>query len=229
LELEQLKQRFWRAEARPERFPALTDGDVARAEAALGVRLPHEYLELLAVQNGGSVSSDFDAFPTNVPTSWADDHVCFHTMAGIGPVGAWDSVTESPALVETWEMPRELVLLSGDGHYWVALDYRGLAEPSDPSVVWFDNEVSQDITLATDFRTFIEGLVPGEEFDLEADASQSPTLHVLRDSTGETYCGSPLDGVTWVARELFQADVPHACPDCVRLTREWDAAEGTRS
>ena len=48
------------------------------------------------------------------------------------------------------------MLLSGDGHYWVALDYReGRAEPA---VVWFDNEVDEDIQLAPDFLTFVEGL-----------------------------------------------------------------------
>lgn len=229
MDLERIKPGFWSPDAGPGRFSPLTDEDVARAEAVLGVRLPAEYVELLAAQNGGSVSRDFDAFPTSVPTSWAEDHVCFHAMAGIGPTGDWSSVTESPALVKEWGMPPELVLLSGDGHYWIALDYRGLAEPSDPSVVWFDNEVNEDITLAADFRSFVEGLVPEEEFDLEPEASQLPTLHALHESTGETYCGSPLDGLTWVARELFQANARNACPDCLRLVEEWESAERRRS
>ena len=68
-------------------FAPLTDPDVRRAEDELGVRLPRAYVEPLRVQNGGYVSHEFDAFPTSEPTSWADDHVWFRTLMGIGPRG----------------------------------------------------------------------------------------------------------------------------------------------
>jgi hypothetical protein len=49
-----------------------------------------------------------------------------------------------------------VVLLSGDGHYWVALDYRGSI--AEPPVTLFDNDFGTEVVLAPDFRSFVEGL-----------------------------------------------------------------------
>ena len=164
MRFEEVKTRFWDAAVDLEVFAPLSPADVERAHAVLGVRLPDEYVELLQIQNGGYVSRDFDAFPTDVPTSWAEDHVWFRTLAGIGPTDAWPSVTTNAGLLDQWKMPAGLVLLSGEGHFWIALDYRGLAPEDEPSVVWFDNEVDEDLALAPSFRAFVEGLVPMESF-----------------------------------------------------------------
>jgi len=155
--LAELKERFWDRSSSHGVFDPLTDAKVTEAEAALGVRLPSAYLELLGVQNGGSVSGEFDAYPTTVPTTWAEDHVPFESLMGIGEPGRWTSILDSPYFNAEWGMPEELVHLSGDGHCWVALDYRTGGEPS---VVWFDNELGEDLQLAPDFLTFVEGLRP---------------------------------------------------------------------
>lgn len=219
----ELKAGFWNPEAQQEVFAPLSSHDVARAEAVLGVRLPGEYVELLEIQNGGYVSHEFDAFPTATPTSWADDHVLFHTLAGIGPTEAWPSVTMSVAAAPEWGLPEGLVLLSGDGHYWIALDYRR-GPTSEPSVTWLDTEVDQDITLARDFRTFLEGLVPMDRFADDVDLDL-PRLHVARRDSDSTYCGYALSGdLTWVAENVFDPSAAHACPDCIRLIGEWQAA-----
>jgi hypothetical protein len=55
------------------------------------------------------------------------------------------------------------VLLCGDGHWWIALDYRN-APGGEPSVVWYDNELRQDLRLAPTFRVFVEGLRPQTDF-----------------------------------------------------------------
>jgi hypothetical protein len=47
------------------------------------------------------------------------------------------------------------------GHFWVASDYRARGAEGEPSVVWFDNEVGQDVQVAADFLSFVEGLRPG--------------------------------------------------------------------
>ncbi|MFI6483319.1 hypothetical protein ACIBH1_35690 [Nonomuraea sp. NPDC050663] len=53
-------------------------------------------------------------------------------------------------------MPSPSVLLAGDGHTWVALDYR----EGEPCVTWFDVELETELVLAPDFRTFLAGLSP---------------------------------------------------------------------
>lgn len=141
----------------------------------------------------------------------------FRTLAGIGPDDSWPSVTMSAGLLTEWGMPEGLVLLGGDGHFWIALDYRERAPTAEPSVVWLDNEVDEDLAIAPNFREFVEGLVPMGSFDVDEPDLELPTLHVARGESGSTYCGYTLSGgLTWIAGDLLSADAPNACPDCLR-------------
>jgi hypothetical protein len=155
-----LVDRFWEPASDYLVQPPLTADALHDAEATLGVVLPEDFAVLLQRQNGGRVSSEFSVFPCPTPTSWAKDHVPFEMCFGIG-VG-FGSITESPALNEEWGQPLELVLLCGDGHWWIALDYRD-TRSGEPPVVWYDNEVREDIRLAPNFRAFVEGLRPGAD------------------------------------------------------------------
>ncbi|MDA0172477.1 SMI1/KNR4 family protein [Solirubrobacter taibaiensis] len=212
IRFELLKPRFWSpGGSSSQTFAPLTRAAVHRAERVLEVRLPREYLELLEVQNGGSVDDAFDAFPSERATSWADDHVPFDTLAGIGPHDSWPSVTASglPGF------PAGTVHLCGDGHFNVVLDYR---EGDIPTVGWLDLECGEDFTLAPDFRTFIEGLVPVASFPQE---ELEPIFHIERPGKNATYCGFDLSAnLDWVA----EADITPAlltCPNCERLQAEW--------
>jgi hypothetical protein len=142
--------------------PPLTDEAVRDAEELLGVRLPEALLELLRVQNGGTVIDERSAFPTTERTSWAPDHVPFDSLMGIGKTEGSLSLLDTPYLVEEWGLPSPVVLLTGDGHAWVALDYRAGGEPS---VVWLDADDESELWLAPDLRTFLDGLVPAESFE----------------------------------------------------------------
>jgi SMI1-KNR4 cell-wall len=138
---------------------------VARAEEMLGVTLPEAYLALLRIQNGGYTTDAFQAHPAPQPTSWARDHVPFPSMFGIGVKG--EGVLETGKRRGEWGMPDGLVLLTGDGHWWIALDYRRSGPAGPPSVVGFDTEVAEDIELADAFQTFVEGLRSEDEVDRE--------------------------------------------------------------
>ncbi|MFE4873447.1 SMI1/KNR4 family protein [Streptomyces sp. NPDC056682] len=150
----------------------LTDEMVREAERLLGVTLPSALLDLLQVQNGGSVAADHDAFSTSRPTSWSDDHVPFGDLMGIGRRAGVTSLLDSPYLVEEWGLPAPLVLLSGDGHCWIGLDYRTCGRDGEPSVTWFETDLDSELALADDFRSFVEGLTAGSTFgDSSADDS----------------------------------------------------------
>ena len=144
-------------------LPALTEEMIGVAERTLGVTLPPALLELLRVQNGGGVAAAWNAFPTAGATSWSDTHVPFDVLMGIG---SHDSILDTPYLIEEWGLPSPLVLLSGDGHCWVALDYRTCGRPGEPSVTWFDIELETEVPLAVDFRSFVEALGPVRDFIL---------------------------------------------------------------
>ncbi|MER5897572.1 SMI1/KNR4 family protein [Streptomyces sp. NPDC001876] len=142
----------------------LTDEMVRDAERVLGVTLPSALLDLLRVRNGGIVGAGHDAFPTGRPTSWSEDHVPFDYLMGIGHSDGLISLLDTPYLVEEWGMPAPLVLLSGDGHCWVGLDYRICGRHGDPTVTWFETDLGAELVLAGDFRSFVEGLTDSERF-----------------------------------------------------------------
>ena len=98
-------------------------------------------------------------------TSWAADHVPFDSMAGI--VTDPDhtdahSILQTEYMTREWGLPPRQVLLDGDGHWWITLDYR---QSNSPSVAWIDVEIGEDIQIASSFSEFLEGLVPESEFD----------------------------------------------------------------
>lgn len=156
---------FWDSSS-PEN-PPLTDAMVRDAENELGVKLPKEYLDLLRLKNGGYTNGF--GFPMSQKTSWADDHVPLPDLKGIalepfseGPL----SVRDNSYLCEEWGLPPKQVLLSGDGHYWLTLDYRN---GEVPSVSWIDVECDEDISVAPTSAAFFDGLRPDEEFDFDLD------------------------------------------------------------
>ncbi|SCF73670.1 SMI1/KNR4 family protein [Streptomyces sp. Ncost-T10-10d] len=132
-QFDEVKATFW-GEVRYGVEPPLTDAVVQVAERQLGVCLPTSLLEILRVQNGGVVAGLWNAFLTDVPTSWSKDHVPLDDMMGIGRDNGQLSLLDTAYLVEEWGLPSPLVLLSGDGHCWIALDYRACGKRGEPSV-----------------------------------------------------------------------------------------------
>ena len=160
-----VKGSFWNRALRDEVQSPLTDAMTARAERTLGVKLPDAYIDLLRVQNGGYTSDAFRAHPAPEPTSWAPDHVPFDSMFGIGEND--EGILHNAYYLHEWKMPEGLVLLTGDGHWWIALDYRRSGRDGPPSVVWYDNEIGEDMQLADDFATFVKGLRSKDAFPIE--------------------------------------------------------------
>ncbi|MFJ6632417.1 SMI1/KNR4 family protein [Streptomyces sp. NPDC091376] len=170
---DEVKATFW-GEGRYGVQPPLTKADVQNAESELGVRLPASLLEILRVQNGGQVAAVWNALPTDVPTSWSENHVPLDHLLGIGRHDDQLSLLDSGYLVEEWGLPSPLVLLSGDGHCWIALDYRSCGEQDEPSVTWFDVEGDTELPLTSDFTAFVERLTAAASLDLDdAEGSRS--------------------------------------------------------
>jgi hypothetical protein len=160
-----VKATFWSSDTSYGVQPPLTEEMIRDAERELDVQLPADLLDVLRIQNGGVVADGCNAFPTAEPTSWSSDHVPFDELMGIGRTENLTSLLDTPYLVGEWEMPSPLVLLSGDGHYWIALDYRECGRQGTPAVTWFDTELGTELALACDFRSFVEGLTASDTFD----------------------------------------------------------------
>ncbi|MBS9803003.1 SMI1/KNR4 family protein [Bacillus toyonensis] len=136
----------------------INDELIKKAEEVLNVKLPESYINLLKEQNGGTLR--LDVHPTSKPNSWADDHVNISGLYGISFDENESSILESHYLIREWEMPENIVLLSGDGHTSIALDYRNVAE--NPPVIFIDNEFEEFIELAPNFESFLQNLTTYE-------------------------------------------------------------------
>ncbi|MFE4239839.1 SMI1/KNR4 family protein [Peribacillus butanolivorans] len=66
-----------------------------------------------------------------------------------------------------WDLPKGLILLCGDGHSWVALDYRNTK--SDPPVIFIDTETDELIKLANNFAAFLENFTEHEKVSKKAN------------------------------------------------------------
>lgn len=125
----------------------ITDKMIEKAESLLSVKLPKEYLELLNIQNGGSTHNF--AYKDN-------KDVVFYELFGIYFNRENVSILDSDYYSVEWGLPEKQILISGDGHYWVTLDYR---EEGEPCVRWIDLESVVDVKIADNFSEFLEGLV----------------------------------------------------------------------
>ncbi|KAJ0071387.1 SMI1/KNR4 family protein [Bacillus altitudinis] len=144
----------------------INEAEIAKAEKKLGVILPDTYKKLILKQNGGYTVHN--AFPTTHSNSWAEDHIQFNHLMGIAE---GEGIMDSAYLIKEWELPEGLVLINGDGHTWVAMDYRKTKE--NPAIHYFDVEMEEDFKLADSFDEFIEGLYTAEyTVDEEATAAE---------------------------------------------------------
>ena len=146
--------------------PPLTASMVHQAEKKLGYRLPAAYIELLKVCNGGNVRRSF--FPTKKCPRWADDHVAFDTVLGIGGDWGIDGETGSAYLIAEWDYPAVGVVVASDGHTAFLLDYRKCGSEGEPRVAWVDVETGTSkprmVVLAPDFGSFVRKLrVPPDD------------------------------------------------------------------
>ncbi|MGY5387330.1 SMI1/KNR4 family protein [Bacillus spizizenii] len=150
---------FWeKAEYDPLRLKDISEDEIKKVEKKLNLTLPQQYKKLIIQQNGGLIN--FNAFPTNQETSCADDHIEVDHIRGIEKdLG----ILESEYLIKEWGLPQKLLLIQGDGHNWVALDYRQTNE--NPPVHYFDLELNNDFKIADSFDEFLSKLYTYEYED----------------------------------------------------------------
>lgn len=138
-------------------------------EQELGYKLPDSYIWLMKQHNGGIPT--VDRFPTDTPTSWAENHIAITGILGIGreKSNSLCGAFGSQFMIEEWEYPAIGVAICdcpSAGHDMVFLDYRECGSEGEPKVVHIDQERDYAITpLADNFESFIRGLVSEETFE----------------------------------------------------------------
>lgn len=157
-----------------------TDVLIASIEKEIGFRLPKSYVELMKTQNGGIPVNR--CFPCATRTSWAEDHVAITGIMGIGRTKTYALCGSlgSTFMQEEWGYPDFGICVCdcpSAGHDMIMLDYRECGPHGEPAVVHVDQEADYEVTfLASDFETFIRGLVNDSVYDTsEADLRDSLT------------------------------------------------------
>jgi SMI1/KNR4 family protein SUKH-1 len=156
---------------------------IQAAEAQLGYKLPEDYVRLLKIRNGGAPKRT--CFPTNVPTSWAKDHVAVSGVCGLGGQWGIDSPTlGSRHMIDEWGYP-DIGIVFGQcpsaGHDALMLDYSVCGPAAEPRVIHVDVETvhGPDITIvAPDLAMFVRGLVDEAQFDTSAEDLERDLEHV---------------------------------------------------
>ncbi|MEH7725985.1 SMI1/KNR4 family protein [Bacillus altitudinis] len=152
---------FWeKEEESPFTLEKIDEKKIREAEGRLGVTLPDTYKKLILEWNGGFTVRN--AFPTEQPNSWAEDHVQFDHLRGIAK---GDGIMTSPQLSDELELPEGLIFISGEEDTWIAMDYRQTKE--HPPIHYFDLEMGVDFKLADTFDAFIEQLYTAEDAMVE--------------------------------------------------------------
>ncbi|WP_068774290.1 SMI1/KNR4 family protein [Paenibacillus sp. FJAT-26967] len=156
----------------------VTGDRIRETEHLLGYKLPQSYLELIQSRNGGSPVNS--CFPTDTPTSWAEDHVAVSGICGIG--GTWGIDSEdfgSRFMIEEWGYPDIGIVVCecpSAGHDAIMLDYSECGREGEPRVIHVDVETDGEprrTFLAEDFESFIRGLVNEEEYDDSEETLQA--------------------------------------------------------
>lgn len=123
---------------------------VLAVERRLGVTLPSSLLAVLRQPRGSLIEQERSWIPVE------HDSMRGYEFDGVDDL---EHIEDSRSMNEGWQQPLELVLLEGDGHSWVALDYRGLHPDDDRApVVWYENDSDTCIQLAPDFDSLLRAL-----------------------------------------------------------------------
>ncbi|MFN4215178.1 SMI1/KNR4 family protein [Exiguobacterium sp.] len=154
----------------PNRLPELTEDVLKEVEARLGVKLPDDYLEVIRIQNGGWIEER----DLPIVLNGLDDIALVDSIAG---VGLSDGLIQSKALLTEWGVEDErLIAFAGDGHFFLAFDYR---ESATPKIAYIDTDTEQIDVLFDSFRQFTEALTTvdtGVYAEPDTEMKQEQTL-----------------------------------------------------
>ncbi|MEV4987105.1 SMI1/KNR4 family protein [Micromonospora sp. NPDC053811] len=140
---------------------------VRRAEATLGVRLPHAYVEVMYQQNGGVLKDG--CFPTSFRTFWTADHFQVDVIMGVGFPEGVDAL--SAYLIAEWGYPEVGVVLGVTplaGPDTVMLDYSASGPDGEPAVAYV-GEDRVPRRVANSFEEFMNRLVSCQAYDDDQD------------------------------------------------------------
>jgi len=180
----------------------LKNSSIKKAEKFFNIQLPEEYIDVLKAQNGGEII--YNAFHSPKPTAWDDTSGYIDHILGIGKDSG---ILETPYYLEEWDMPENIVLISGDGSEWIAFDYRNTK--TEPPIIYINNDSNEIITIANSFSEFISKLFiqenTGELLLKKYEAPQTSQEEVER-FIKENNIDKIIDAINIIAQDIEEMD-----------------------
>ncbi|MEH6944917.1 SMI1/KNR4 family protein, partial [Bacillus sp. JJ722] len=150
-----MKKLWLEGNSDPIRLEDISLEEIEKLESNLGGILPDSYKRIILVQNGGYIK--FNA------VSMEEDFLPIEFINGLGPKG----MLESKYLIDEWDLPQDILIFSGDGNFWYALDYR--KKQKNPSVIYIESEDNTIINVANSFEEFLDKLYVHDYEDEEEE------------------------------------------------------------
>lgn len=158
---------IWDVESRQYRLDSLLEEDIQLAEAHFGVKLPDDYIKLLKIQNGGTLICN--ALPIALNRWDGDDYLEIDNLRGINKD---NGIMETEYFKQEWGISkRNIILISGDGHSWFALDYN---HGADPKVIYIETDSERITQIYDTFQEFINHLYIHEHKEEEEGLRTTP-------------------------------------------------------
>jgi len=127
-------------------------------ESKHGFKLPSEYIKYAGTNDSWVVKLP----PCNSKSTEYYFGEGFYTIGGFAGLDPekYQSIFDSVGLVEEWGLPKKLLLIEGDGHTWLALDYR--ESDKEPKVIVMESDEGNSLVVANNFNEFMSSLLPYE-------------------------------------------------------------------
>lgn len=127
-------------------------------ESKYGFKLPDQYIKFAGTNDAWVVK--LPPCDTNSTKYYfGEGFYEIGEFSGLNP-DKYCSIFDSAGLVKEWELPTQLVLIYGDGHTWLALDYR--CSDTEPKVIVIESDEFNYLVVANNFNDFVKSLLPYE-------------------------------------------------------------------
>lgn len=131
-EMDTIKEEFYKGEnfwSKDSKYKGieypLNDEIIKKAEDILRCKLPHSFLTLMKIQNGGALNYPYFMLPEGDTESIPyGERVSLPFIDPIHFENNDISILSSLELLKEFNFPKEFVVLWTDFHYWFVLDYR---------------------------------------------------------------------------------------------------------
>ena len=145
----------------------LEHDEIFKVESILGFKLPKSYIDLMFKWNGGYLDVEYvSILPKKIPNDlkyYLSDGVC--TVSAIS--GLSSDINNENGIIYTaqtaheWGVNENIIAFSGDGHTWLAFDYRN-KQLAEPTIIYIETDNGSFLKLANDFDSYLRELIPAD-------------------------------------------------------------------